>query len=46
LVALGVNPSRVKTISYGKERPVALGSNEAAWTQNRRSVTRVGGAGS
>jgi len=46
LVALGINPARVKTISYGKERPVALGSNEAAWSQNRRSVTRVGGAGS
>jgi len=46
LVALGVNPSRVKTISYGKERPRALGSNEAAWAQNRRSETVVGGAGS
>ena len=39
LVALGVNESRVMTISYGKERPVALGSNESAWAQNRRSVT-------
>ena len=46
LVALGVNPSRIKTISYGKERPVALGSNEAAWAQNRRGVTTItGGAG-
>ncbi len=46
LVALGVNPSRIRTISYGKERPVALGSNEAAWAQNRRSATTVtGGAG-
>ena len=46
LVALGVNPSRVKTISYGKERPVALGSNDAAWAQNRRGVTTIsGGAG-
>jgi peptidoglycan-associated lipoprotein len=46
LVALGVNPSRIRTISYGKERPVALGSNEAAWAQNRRSVTTItGGAG-
>ncbi len=42
LVALGVNPSRLKTISYGKERPVALGSNEAAWAQNRRAVTTIG----
>ncbi len=46
LVALGINPSRIKTISYGKERPVALGSNEAAWAQNRRGVTKVtGGVG-
>ncbi len=46
LVALGVNPDRIKTISYGKERPVALGSNEAAWAQNRRGVSKVtGGAG-
>jgi len=46
LVALGVNPNRIKTISYGKERPVALGSNEAAWAQNRRGVTVVNGSGS
>ncbi|NQV98112.1 MAG: peptidoglycan-associated lipoprotein Pal [Rhodospirillales bacterium] len=46
LVQLGVNPSRVRTISYGKERPVALGSTEGAWAQNRRSVTVVGNAGS
>ena len=39
LVALGVADNRVNTISYGKERSVAQGSNEAAWTQNRRSVT-------
>jgi peptidoglycan-associated lipoprotein len=46
LVSLGINPGRLKTISYGKERPVAMGSNEAAWAQNRRSVTVVSGAGS
>jgi len=46
LVALGVNPARVKTISYGKERPAALGHNEAAWAQNRRSVTVVDSTGS
>ncbi len=46
LVALGVSPARVRTVSYGEERPVALGSNEAAWSQNRRSVTVVGSAGS
>ena len=43
LVALGVSPSRVKTISYGKERPIALGSNDQAWEQNRRGVTVVTG---
>ena len=39
LAALGVDPSRITTISYGKERPAALGSDEAAWAQNRRAVT-------
>jgi peptidoglycan-associated lipoprotein len=39
LVSLGIDPSRLSTISYGKERPVALGSNEQAWAQNRRAVT-------
>ncbi|MEO0036763.1 MAG: hypothetical protein RLZZ501_2786 [Pseudomonadota bacterium] len=39
LVAAGVPASRIKVVSYGKERPVALGSNEAAWAQNRRGVT-------
>jgi len=46
LVALGVSPARVKTISYGKERPVALAHTEAAWAQNRRGVTTLSGAGS
>ena len=41
LVQLGVNSSLMRTISYGKERPVAVGSMEASWTQNRRSVTVV-----
>jgi peptidoglycan-associated lipoprotein len=39
LVNLGVPAARIKTISYGKERPVALGHNEDAWKQNRRAVT-------
>ena len=43
LVALGVSPGRINVISYGKERPVALGSNEAAWAQNRRGVTKITG---
>ncbi|MBM3599106.1 MAG: peptidoglycan-associated lipoprotein Pal [Alphaproteobacteria bacterium] len=41
LVALGINANRVRTISYGKERPAVLGSNEAAWSQNRRGVSVV-----
>ncbi|MFP3345497.1 peptidoglycan-associated lipoprotein, partial [Halomonas sp. SIMBA_159] len=32
---------RVRTISYGKERPAVEGSNEAAWAQNRRAVTVI-----
>ena len=39
LSSLGVNPARIRTVSYGKERPQALGSNERAWAQNRRAVT-------
>jgi peptidoglycan-associated lipoprotein len=46
LVALGVNPGRIKTVSYGKERPVALGQEESSWRQNRRSVSVVVEAGS
>ncbi|RYY45098.1 MAG: peptidoglycan-associated lipoprotein Pal [Sphingomonadales bacterium] len=41
LAARGVSPSRITTISYGKERPIALGSDEASWAQNRRAVTIV-----
>lgn len=41
LVNQGIAANRLTTISYGKERPVALGHNEAAWAQNRRSVTVV-----
>jgi peptidoglycan-associated lipoprotein len=36
LVSLGVDASRMQTISYGKERPFATGHDEAAWAQNRR----------
>ena len=39
LVGLGVDAARISTVSYGKERPVALGSTEEAWAQNRRAVT-------
>jgi len=41
LVSLGVPADRVSVVSYGKERPVALGSNEEAWARNRRAVTIV-----
>ncbi len=41
LVALGIDPNRITTISYGKERPAVIGDNEAAWAQNRRGVTVV-----
>jgi peptidoglycan-associated lipoprotein len=41
LVALGTPESRVATISYGKDRPVVLGSDEAAWAQNRVAITTV-----
>ncbi|HET9509667.1 MAG TPA: peptidoglycan-associated lipoprotein Pal [Sphingomonas sp.] len=39
LAARGINPARISTISYGKERPAALGSDEASYAQNRRAVT-------
>ena len=41
LVSMGVPNNRLTTVSWGKERPVALGSDESAWAQNRRSVTVV-----
>jgi peptidoglycan-associated lipoprotein len=41
LVAGGVSGTRISTISYGKDRPAALGSDEASWAQNRRAVTVV-----
>ncbi len=43
LVALGVDPSRVTTLSYGEERPAVLGSDEGSWAQNRRAVTVITG---
>jgi peptidoglycan-associated lipoprotein len=39
LVSMGVNPARVTTVSYGKERPDALGSDAESWARNRRAVT-------
>ncbi|HWK13708.1 MAG TPA: peptidoglycan-associated lipoprotein Pal [Rhizobiaceae bacterium] len=46
LAARGVPASRIRTISYGKERPVAVCDNISCWSQNRRAVTVLGGAGS
>jgi peptidoglycan-associated lipoprotein len=41
LVGKGIDAGRLSTISYGKERPAAEGSDEASWAQNRRAVTVV-----
>jgi len=41
LITMGIDPRRINIISYGKERPAVLGSNPAAWAQNRRGVTRI-----
>ena len=39
LIANGLNSARVRTVSYGKERPAVEGSSEEAWAKNRRSAT-------
>ena len=41
LQSRGVDPGRMQTISWGKERPAVEGSSESAWAQNRRAVTVV-----
>lgn len=41
LVSKGINSSRIKIVSYGKERPAFVGSGESIWSKNRRSVTVV-----
>ncbi|MBN9071045.1 MAG: peptidoglycan-associated lipoprotein Pal [Rhizobiales bacterium] len=46
LIARGVAGNRMKTISYGKERPVAVCDDISCWSQNRRAVTVLNGAGS
>ena len=46
LVSRGVKASRLRTISYGKERPVAVCDDISCWSQNRRAVTVLNGAGS
>ena len=39
LLAKGLNASRIRTVSYGKERPAVTGSNEGSWEFNRRAAT-------
>lgn len=41
LVSLGVDPARVQTVSYGKERPLIAESNSAAWAMNRNGFTQI-----
>ena len=43
LVARGIPASRIRTISYGKERPVAVCNDISCWSQNRRAVTVITG---
>ena len=43
LVKSGIKAYRIKTVSYGKSRPVDMKSNERAWTKNRRAVTILAG---
>ena len=41
LVSLGVDGNRIAVVSYGKEKPVALGSDEGSWAQNRRAASVI-----
>ncbi len=45
LIALGIAPDRLDTVSYGKERPAVLGTGEEVWRLNRRAVLRIREAG-
>jgi peptidoglycan-associated lipoprotein len=45
MIARGVGANRMRTVSYGKERPVAVCDNISCWSQNRRAVTVLDGAG-
>src|SRR5262245_65668 len=42
LAAQGIQPNRMRTVSYGKERPVAVCNDISCWSQNRRAVTVLG----
>jgi len=46
LIARGIATSRIRTVSYGKERPVAVCNDISCWSQNRRAVTVLGGVSS
>ena len=41
LVIEGISPDRIRVISYGKEKPAVVGSNNMAWSKNRRAVTTI-----
>jgi len=41
LVDMGIGANRLKTISYGEERPIAMGQDEASWAKNRRAQFMV-----
>ncbi|MFD1913123.1 peptidoglycan-associated lipoprotein Pal [Halodurantibacterium flavum] len=41
LISQGISPNRMRTVSYGKERPVEVCSNEACYSRNRRGVTVI-----
>ncbi len=45
LIAQGISPQRIRTLSYGKERPVAVCDDISCWSQNRRTVTVLEGGG-
>ena len=45
LISRGIQGNRFRTVSYGKERPVAVCNDISCWSQNRRAVTVLGGAG-
>ena len=41
LVIEGIDPDRLRVISYGKEKPAVIGANDMAWSKNRRAVTTI-----
>ena len=45
MISRGIAGNRMRTVSYGKERPVAVCDNISCWSQNRRAVTALDGAG-